>query len=66
MFETIRNWYKGEVKIHKNVVGIYTKRHWSAKVARYIVNFYLKNWKWLWSAFFGLVLGYIKLLQGNI
>jgi len=64
MLKTIRNWYSGEVKVHQNVVGIYTKRHWTAKVARHMVTFYLKNWQWLWSTFFiiiGLYFGYIKL-----
>jgi hypothetical protein len=58
MFSRIRHWYNGKDEIHlmpndpgKPVViapMLYTKRHWSAKIARTIVTFYLRHWKWLW------------------
>ena len=56
MFSRIKRWYGGEIKLHEfendprsSVVimpMIYTEFHWSAKIARAIVGFYMRHWVW--------------------
>lgn len=63
MFSCIKRWYSGETKIDDLEVDpelpgfigpmIYTEYHWSAKIARIIINFYLQNWQWVWSTIIG-------------
>ena len=71
MWNKIKQWYEGEQIAHENdpaslvvIFGFYTKRHWTASVARAVVTFYLSHWKWLWGfvvSVFALYLGYLKL-----
>ncbi|MFC3034373.1 hypothetical protein ACFOEE_17845 [Pseudoalteromonas fenneropenaei] len=66
MIEKIRKWWKGEAYYLESVFpGIRYKRHWTAKFARIIVEFYLKNWQW-WLGFLvavsGLFIAYKKLV----
>lgn len=59
MFSSIQRWYNGESKIldfeneydSSTIIMpfIYTEYHWSAKIARAIVSFYLRHWQWIWS-----------------
>jgi hypothetical protein len=57
MKEMIKRWYDGEYIPPKNdanstlyfVCGDY-KRHWTAKLARWAVEFYMKEWKWALGA----------------
>lgn len=60
MMKRLNRWYNGETKIMEfendpssSVVifpAFYTEYHWSAKIARALVAFYLKHWQWLWLA----------------
>jgi len=57
MLSRIKRWYSGESKSHEfendpdsSLVIIpmpYTEYHWSAKIARAIVGFYLRHWQWV-------------------
>ncbi len=49
MYKKVKTWYQGEVKIHEDIIGVYTDRHWSANIVRYIVNFCIKHWTWLFG-----------------
>lgn len=72
MIKHIKNWYNGEVKIHEfdnNSDGslyimpmIYTEYHWTAKIARNIVSFYLKHWQWVWTTTLGFFTLYAAIL----
>jgi hypothetical protein len=70
MFSLIKRWYNGEQKIRKNdpeslvsfVPGVYTEYHWSAKIARAIVAFYLRHWQWVWGMIIAIVSLYISVL----
>ncbi|MDX7838045.1 MULTISPECIES: hypothetical protein [Aeromonas] len=66
MLKKLNKWWEGEVYYIENVLpGIRYKRHWTAKVARKGVEFYLKNWQWCWGflvAVSGLIIAYKKLV----
>ena len=59
MFDRVRNWYHGTPKTLEfdNDPGsgvvfmpyFYTEYHWTARVARSLVSFYLRHWQWLWT-----------------
>lgn len=59
MLRQIKRWYQGETKLHEfendpnSSVWFapypYTDHHWSAKVVRALVAFYLRNWQWVWA-----------------
>ena len=67
LFERIKKWWVGEVYYIKGVLpGIRYKRHWTAKAAHVLVDFYLIHWKWVWGTLFticGLIVAYLKLSQ---
>ncbi len=58
MKEKIRKWYEGEFVPYKNDAesalfianGGKYKRHWTAKLARWAVEFYMREWKWTLGA----------------
>lgn len=62
---SFKNWYEGETKLHEydqdpesGVIiypAIYTEYHWTAKVARACVTFYLKYWQFVWGTVIGVV-----------
>jgi hypothetical protein len=69
MLKKIKYWYQGETKLEEFendpnsfvviMPRIYTECHWTAKIARLLVHFYLEHWKWIWTvviALSGLVL----------
>jgi hypothetical protein len=71
MKEQIRKWYEGEFVAHENdpssalvfTSGNY-KRQWTAKLARIVVEFWLRDWKWVIGTVFavvGVLLAYAKL-----
>lgn len=41
---------------------IYTEYHWSAKIARAIVGFYLHHWQWVWSTAIGVIGLYVAII----
>ena len=73
MFSKIKNWYNGETKIYEFrndpddlifvMPMIYTEYHWSAKIARSVVVFYITHWKWIWSSVFALLGLYVAVLS---
>jgi hypothetical protein len=47
-------WYEGEITVYDDscatnvsVIGFNVRRHWTALVARVLVELYLRNWQWL-------------------
>ena len=54
LHKNIKKWYEGEFVPPDNspnsrlifVMGHY-QRHWSSRVAHVVVDFYLKEWRWL-------------------
>jgi len=71
MFERIREWYEGKFILHENdpgsgvvIIGGYYERHWTATIARVLVQFYSEHWKWLWGfglSVVGLYFAWLKL-----
>jgi hypothetical protein len=71
MFEKIRKWYEGKDKVYTVEPGasvvffsISREFHWTARLAHLVVDFYLREWKWLFTAamtFAGLLIAYSKL-----
>lgn len=72
MFSRIKRWYDGESKIQEfendpdsSIVImplLYTEYHWSAKIARAIVGFYLRHWQWVWSTIIAILGLYVAVL----
>ncbi len=66
MLEKFYNWWQGEVYYIEDVLpGIRHKRHWTAKVARKLVEFYLNNWQWclgFLATVSGLIIAWKKLV----
>lgn len=70
-FHKIKNWYEGEGKFQtfendpdSNIFIapiIYTDFHWTAKIARILVKFYLRNWQWLWGTVIAIVALYVAI-----
>jgi hypothetical protein len=63
-------WYRGEARVRVDsranllVLGLDRRRHWSAAVARLVVGFWMREWKWVLGfgvAVAGLVLGLKRL-----
>lgn len=73
MLERFKRWYNGETKIREfdndpnsSIVilpAVYTDYHWSAKVARSLVAFYLKHWQWLWGTAIALAGLWVAILS---
>lgn len=74
MWNHIKRWYKGKVTVHhfdndkNSTVTIFplirVDYHWTAKIARYLVAFYLRHWQWILSTFIacgGLFVAYLRL-----
>ncbi len=67
----VKAWYRGEFVTDPAyddgsivVIGGHHKRHWTAKLARAIIDFLSKEWKWVIGtiiAVCGLILAYFKL-----
>ena len=60
MIEFIKRWYHGEmynISTHALPIfpGIRYKRHWSSRFLHILVEFYLKEWKWLWPILLTLI-----------
>jgi hypothetical protein len=65
MLEKIKRWYEGEYIPHENDVnsalfriGGNYRRHWTARLARWAIDFYMREWKWT----LGVIGGVIALL----
>lgn len=68
IIEKIKRWYNGDIKAYKGeLIGFYTKRHWTSKIVHVFVEFYLSHWKWIWGfciAVLSLYLAYLELKNG--
>ncbi|KRG70440.1 hypothetical protein [Pseudoxanthomonas dokdonensis] len=70
MFRAIERWYKGEIKetggYQAPGILLLPKRHveyhWTARVARTLVAFYLKHWQWIWGSAIALLGIYVAYL----
>jgi hypothetical protein len=58
MRRQIIEWYRGKYKPRENdpysplvFVGGSYKRHWTSRVAHVLVDFYLREWRWIMAAF---------------
>ena len=59
MLRKVWRWYEGtgkteEFENDRNSMCIlgprfYTEYHWTARVVRAVVSFYLAHWQWVWS-----------------
>lgn len=65
----VRDWYEGKMIPHDNppnsavfVLGWYYERHWTAKVARVLVTFYLAHWQWLIGTTIGVLSLWVAVL----
>ena len=68
MLKFIKRWYHGEeYNISSPILPIPSvryKRHWSSRLVHILVEFYLKEWKWLLPfllALIGIILTIIKI-----
>lgn len=53
-----KDWYNGKLVIPANhgllVFGPHFEYHWTARIARAVVAFYLRKYEWIWSTLIGL------------
>ena len=71
MFKKVRRWWEGVYIEYENdpnsgvvIIGGDQRWHWSALIARGLVGFVFKEWKWIFSASIalaGLAIAYAKL-----
>ena len=54
MIKKIQKWYDGEYRMFENdtnssvvILAGWYERHWTARICRIIVEFYLREWKWI-------------------
>ena len=81
LLAAIEKWYEGkEVKTFSeddnNENGDFTmlvefakhreKPHWTAKVARVLVTFYMTNWKWIWGVIVIPVLAALRAIKFSL
>jgi hypothetical protein len=58
LVDKVRTWYGGEWKPYENPPGSAVvfmgvganERHWTAKVARVLIRFWLAHWQWIIGA----------------
>ncbi len=56
----LSEWYNGKLVQPHNppdsylIFGPHFQYHWTARIARAVVAFYIKNWQWLWGTAIGL------------
>ena len=58
MRDAIKQWWEGELETHRNdpnsdlfIIGPGSyRRHWTARVAHWVVDFYMREWKWALGA----------------
>ncbi|WP_343662385.1 hypothetical protein [Ralstonia sp.] len=58
MWQRIKGWYQGETRLddpfndpNSPIFFVPAPRqeyHWSARIARTLIHFYLRNWQWFW------------------
>ena len=70
MRERLRSWWNGKYVVHENepgsslvFIGGVTHWHWTARVARAVVGFLGREWKWVIGtliALVGLTMTYIR------
>ena len=70
MFNCVKRWYNGKSKVQEfenNLDSsvlflpyLYTEYHWSAKIVRAIVSFYIRHWKWIWTSIIAILGVYVE------
>jgi len=70
MIERIANWYKGKfVAYHSEpgsslvFMGGSYERHWTARAARAVAEFYLREWKWIIGTVIAVVAVIFKIVN---
>lgn len=71
MLEIIKRWYQGKFIPHENnddgkffvLGGGYYRRHWTAKLVYFFVEFFSKHGKWLLSTLLACLSLYVAVLQ---
>ncbi|MCK3776685.1 hypothetical protein MZK49_08060 [Ensifer sesbaniae] len=65
------DWYEGKYVSYENdphsrvfIVGGYYERHWTARVARTLVEFWLAHWQWTIGTMLALLGLYVTLIKG--
>lgn len=55
--EKIKGWYEGELTSEhgERYSAVYYERHWSSSIAHTLVDFYFKEWKWVWGTIIAVV-----------
>ena len=59
LWTRVQKWYAGEDISHieehstHEVLVFCDKKHWTARLARILVNFYLAHWQWIWALLIG-------------
>ena len=65
----IRRWWEGDFIPYQNdphsgviLIGGTVRRHWSARAARALCDFYLRHWQYLWSTLLGIAVLIVAIL----
>ena len=45
------------------IIGGHFEYHWTARIARAVVSFYLKNWQWVWGTVIALAALWVSVLS---
>lgn len=69
MWRRVRDWYDGEYHPHDHppdspvvFLGGWDERHWTASLARAVVGFHQREWKWAVPLYVGTGLGIVGLV----
>jgi hypothetical protein len=61
MRSKVSDWYQGTFKAYENdpgsalvFIGGRYERHWTSRAAHVAVEFYLREWKWVWGTLIAL------------
>ena len=73
MWKKIKLWYIGETVMNDPIIEPdlimvpppYTKYHWTAKLARSLVSFYIAHWQWMWGTAIAVAGLYVAIIQLN-
>lgn len=62
IIDKIKAWYAGKYVPPKNnpnsdlvFINGHYERHWTASLARVIIEFYLREWRWFWGILVAIV-----------
>lgn len=53
MMKWLSEWYNGKMVVPEShgfvIFGPHFEYHWTARIARALVAFYLRKWEWIWT-----------------